>query len=328
MPKPRSSLVAVDATPYYHCVSRCVRRAFLCGIDAYSGQDYEHRRGWLEQRILKLGQLFCIDVCAYAVMSNHYHVVLHINTVEQVSLSSRQVLERWYGLFKGNQLVSRYLQEDDLCDAELAVIEDLAEQWRERLGSISWFMKVLNEGIAREANFEDGCTGKFWEGRFKSQALLDEKALATCLAYVDLNPIRASMASTPEASDYTTAQKRIKEAKSTPVHETTPYQPKTLLPFVGNPRADMPIGLPFKLTDYLVLLDWTGRILRDDKRGAINQELPPILARLDIDPKNWLHCTANFESSFKGFAGSVDKVKQACAGLGYKRLPNTGALLT
>ncbi len=100
MPRPRKSLISIDATPYYHCVSRCVRRAFLCGIDVYNGQNYEHRRGWVERRILKRGQLFCIDVYAYAVMSNHYHVVLHINSQLQASLSTQQVLERWLTIFK------------------------------------------------------------------------------------------------------------------------------------------------------------------------------------------------------------------------------------
>ncbi len=328
MPRPRKSLISVDTTPYYHCVSRCVRRAFLCGIDTYSGQNYEHRRGWVEQRILKLGQLFCIDVCAYAVMSNHYHVVLHINTQLQASLSTPQVLERWHTIFKGNQLVSRFLQKEPMCDAELTVVEEIAEQWRARLGSISWFMKVLNEGIAKEANFEDQCTGKFWEGRFKSQALLDEQALAACLAYVDLNPVRANLAATPETSSHTSAQKRVQSVQKTPKEQPEPYQPKTLMPFVGNPRQNMPHGLPFKLEDYLELLDWTGRILRDDKRGAIDQKLPPILNRLNIKPENWIDSSRYFESSFKPFAGTTENIKSTCTKLGYLRFPKLGALLT
>ena len=219
------------------------------------------------------------------------------------------------------------MQNEPLCDAELSAIEDIAEQWRERLGSLSWFMKVLNEGIAKEANFEDQCTGKFWEGRFKSQALLDEQALAACLAYVDLNPVRANTAATPETSSHTSAQKRIKEAQQTPTNTAAPYQPKTLMPFVGNPKQNMPHGLPFKLEDYLELLDWTGRILRDDKRGAIDQTLPPILNRLNIESKNWIYSAQYFESSFKQFAGTADKIKNTCAKLGYQRLPNSSALL-
>ena len=328
MPKPRNAQVSIAATPYYHCVSRCVRRAFLCGKDAQTGVDYEHRRGWIEKRILKLGQIFCIDVCAYAVMSNHYHIVLHLNGKEQSSLSMDQVLTRWQSLFSGNQLVSRYLREESMCDAELQVVKDISEQWRTRLADLSWFMRALNEGIARDANFEDCCTGRFWEGRFKSQALLDEQALAACMAYVDLNPIRANMAKTPEKSDYTSAQKRIKDAQKTPTEANTPYQPLTLFPFVGNPRDPMPQGLPFKLSEYLELLDWTGRIIRDDKRESIPANTPTILSRLSIETKNWLHSAQHFERSFKQFAGKIDAVRTACQKLGYQRIPNIGALLT
>lgn len=120
--------------------------------------------------------------------------------------------------------------------------------------------------------------------RFKSQALLDEQALAACMAYVDLNPIRAKMAETPEESAHTSARLRITKAKTTRVKSNTPCQPQSLMPFVGNPSDNMPHGLPFDLKDYLELLDWTGRCMREDKRGAINQELPPILKRLNRPP--------------------------------------------
>ncbi|MCO4787320.1 MAG: transposase, partial [Marinomonas atlantica] len=119
------------------------------------------------------------------------------------------------------------------------------------------------------------CTGRFWEGRFKSQALLDEAALMACMAYVDLNPVRAKMANTPETSDYTSIKKRIYSAKQN-------QQPKTLYPFIGNPRKNQPKGLPFKLEDYLELVDLTGRIVRQHKRGSIDLSFAPILQRLDI----------------------------------------------
>jgi REP element-mobilizing transposase RayT len=327
MPKARKNLISVDTTPYYHCVSRCVRRAFLCGLDPFTKQSYEHRKAWIEQRILALGQVFCLDICAYAVMSNHYHVVLHINMAKLAKLSNRQVLARWFSLFQGNPLVARFLRDEPLCDAELAAITDIAAQWRERLVNISWFMKVLNESIARKANAEDGCTGKFWEGRFKSQALLDEKALAACMAYVDLNPVRASMAKTPEQSAHTSIRKRILALQNT-TQVAESYQPKTLFPFVADPRQNPTQGLPFRLTEYLELLDWTGRMLHNGKHDAISQHLPPILERLNIGAKNWLRSSCYFEASFKTLAGALEKVKQAAETLGYQRTPSTGWLLT
>jgi len=328
MPRPRKHQVSVDATPYYHCISRCVRRAFLCGFDALTGASFEHRRGWIEQRILALGRIFSINVCAYAVMSNHYHLVLHIDAQEQAALSNKAVLQRWFQLFKGNDLVRRYLQGDVLLAAEVEVVQDIAAQWRQRLGNISWFMKVLNEFIAREANAEDGCTGKFWECRFKSQALLDEQALAACMAYVDLNPIRAGIADTLEDSDHTSVQSRIKALLTKPIGETEVHQPQSLLAFVGNPREPMPIGLPFNLDEYLQLLDWNTQYLRPDKPGAIPDTTPAILVQLNITSKNWLHTTSHFESVFRNVAGVLESIKQKCPKLGYQRIPNIGALLT
>jgi len=327
MPKPRSAQVSVDVTPYYHCVSRCVRRAFLCGLDRLTGTSYEHRRAWLEQRLLRLGQVFCIDVCAYAVMTNHYHAVLHINRQSQAALTMTEVLQRWSSLFNGNTLVCRYLQGELLDEAQLKVVEELADLWRQRLGNLSWFMRVLNEAIAREANAEDQCTGRFWEGRFKSQALLDEQALFACMAYVDLNPVRAKMAATPETSDHTSIKKRIDHLRQTSNQYQIPSQPHALFPFVGSPRQPMPQGLPFKLVDYLELLDWTGRSLYKDKRGVIVSRTPQMLTRLNIAAPNWLHSTQHFEDLFKIWAGTTTSIKAACRRMGYLRLPSVGMAL-
>ncbi|MEX1215962.1 hypothetical protein [Saccharospirillum sp.] len=168
MPRSRKSQIALEATPYYHCTSRCVRRAFLCGRDPHSGNDYEHRRGWIKNRIMDLARVYALDVCAYSVMSNHYHVVLHINAEKAKAWSDTEVIQRWHSLYAGNFLSHEYLAGKDLYEEQLNVISERITEWRERLMSISWFMKALNEDIARQANAEDGCTGRFWEARFKS----------------------------------------------------------------------------------------------------------------------------------------------------------------
>ncbi|NQY38248.1 MAG: transposase, partial [Alteromonadaceae bacterium] len=194
MPKPRSQQISLSSTPYYHCISRCVRRAFLCGQDSLNDKSYEHRRGWVEDKLLALAKVFAIDVCAFSVMSNHTHLVLYVDENTAKSWSIEEVIHQWHQLFNGTLFTQKYINGDKLSKEIINCVIETAEIYRQRLMDISWFMRILNESIARQANDEDKCTGRFWEGRYKSQPLLDEAALVACLAYVDLNPVRAKMA--------------------------------------------------------------------------------------------------------------------------------------
>jgi len=151
--------------------SRCVRRAFLCGKDTHTGFDFEHRRQWIVDRIKLLCSMFAIDMCAFAIMSNHYHVVIRINVDQVKQWSDQEVARRWMQLFSEPLLMHQYLGNASLTVAEKEYVASLFSTWRGRLGDLSWFMRCLNEPIARLANCEDQCTGRFWEGRFKSQAL-------------------------------------------------------------------------------------------------------------------------------------------------------------
>ncbi len=307
MPRPRQAQVCRADTPYYHCVSRCVRRAYLCGQDQVTGQCYEHRRSWIQDRLRVLSSLFTIDLCAYAVMSNHYHVVVKLGSSEQ--LSDTEVMARWLTLFKGPLLVQRLAAGHALSLAQRKTVEDIIAVWRSRLQDLSWFMKCLNEPIARQANQEDGCTGHFWEARFKSQALKSEQALLSCMAYVDLNPIRAGMAKTPETSDYTSLQERVLSSVNpvlcqaiieTQGLQKTPALPlKPLLHFQETTSPPESPGIPFHWNDYLELVDWTGRQVRADKRGAISSSQPPILHRLQLQPDDWLIHSLHFEAVFR-----------------------------
>jgi REP element-mobilizing transposase RayT len=311
----RKRLISLADTAYYHCISRCVRRAYLCGQDKATGQNYEHRRGWVEDRLLELSQVFAIDVCAYAIMSNHTHVVLFIDENAAKSWSTQEVLERWHQLFKGTLLTQHYCRGETLADYLQDTLNDTVKEYRSRLMDISWFMRLLNEGIARQANQEDNCTGRFWEGRFKSQALLDEAALAACMAYVDLNPVRANMAQTPESSDYTSVKQRV-------IHAKKATQPTNLLAFIGNPRKNMPKALPFELKDYLELIDLTGRCIRADKVGYIEAKQPILLTRLSISPDNWLTLTKGFRKLFHGAIGRQAALTDYCQNQHLKRRQN------
>ena len=311
MPQPRKSLICLSDTPFYHCMSRCVRRAFLCGVDSYSGVDYEHRRDWLESKLLCLADTFAIKLCAYAIMNNHYHVVLNVRSDLALSWSKTEVVERWHALFSGTALSQAFAAGAALNKTQTHLLNKEVALWRHRLSDISWFMRIINESIARQANAEDKCTGRFWEGRFKSQALLDDQALLACMAYVDLNPIRAGIAKSPETSDHTSIQQRI----------NSKHTHSALEQFIGSRSQE--IGLPFLLKDYLELVDWTGRIVRDDKYGAINSGLPPILQRLNLELDAWKTVTTEFEGRFKQWVGAETLMQQIYKNKHYQRIPST-----
>ena len=326
MPKPRKLQISLEATPFYHCVSRCVRRAFLCGKDSVTGRSYEHRRRQIEHDLLRLASIFFIDVAAFAVMSNHSHLVLHVDVEAAKQSDSKDIVGRWHQLCKPKDVSQKFIDGESLQPHEINQLNTLIDTWRSRLFDISWFMKSLNENVARRANKEDNCTGHFWESRYKSQALLDEQAVLSAMAYVDLNPVRAAIADTPENSDHTSIKMRIDyyRNKSNRSHSdhTDSNQPESLMPFAGNLRQPEPRGLIFNLTDYIELVDWTGRIIRSDKRGAITESAPPILQRLDISTNHWIELSTAFEQRFKGIAGTAQSIKALCAHFGLTRAVN------
>ena len=351
MPQPRSSLVSLSDTPWYHVVSRCVRRAYLCGEDAHSGRSFEHRRGWIAERLEQLAGVFAVDIAAYAVMSNHFHVVLRIDADRVQGWDADEVLRRWTRVFAGPLLVQRYLADpESLGAAETAAVLEWVETYRGRLSDLSWYMRVLNESIARLANAEDGVTGRFWEGRFKSQALLDEAAVLTAMAYVDLNPIRAKLAETPDSSDYTAIAERLAElqGRASPAPPTAGFRggvsraegangtvnlleptdeenerprlqkeprmaalPRApLMPFDATGR--LATAVPFAFEDYLQLVDGTGRVIREDKHGFIPGGAPPILERLNIDPEQFIRSAGRTLRRFGSAIGTPEHMTECC----------------
>lgn len=291
----RKHQISLDHTPYYHCTTRCVRRAFLCGHDDRSGRNFDHRKQWLEDRLALLSTVFAIDLLAYAIMSNHYHVVVRLHAAGTARWSDEEVVERWGRVFSIPDPVSG----------------EMIDTWRQRLGDLSWYMRCLNEPLARIANREDRCKGRFWEGRFHCQALLDEAALLKCMAYVDLNPIRAAVAETPETSAHTSAKARIEG------------RDEHLLPFLEARRAGQS-SIPIRQHEYLQLLDWTGRQFRHRKRGRIPKDLPPILERLDLSGKSWINEMYHYGHWYYRAIGSLAKLQHYCQHLGQQWLKGQG----
>jgi len=299
-----------DVTPYYHCITRCVRRSFLCGHDKLTRKNFNHRRGWIEKHLLLLSNAFCIDLAGYSVMSNHYHVVLHVNQKIAATLSDSEVIHRWHKIYKGPPLIRRYLIDDVLTESELKQVHETIALWRNELTNISRFMGHLNESIARRANKEDNCKGRFWESRFKLQAILDLKALIATLCYVDLNPVRAKMAKTPEASRFTSVRKRLQSSHS------------ALMRFASNtaralkPHANGFAVIPISFKDYLELLDYTGRQVKRGKKGTIDDQAPSVMARLGYSAEQWADAQQPKLTWTQRALGNTEAIKDYCAAIG------------
>lgn len=293
MPYPRYKQVNVSQTPYYHLISKCVRRAFLCGFDKETGESYEHRKDWVEKRLIKLSQAFNIGILAYAVMSNHTHLVVAIKTDESDSMSDMEVIKRWHTISKGSaeskELMRTGLFPEDKFNAEK--LRAYIQLIRKRLVDISWLMKLLNEYIARRANKEDQCTGHFWEGRFKSFALLDMAAVISCMVYVDLNPFRAGIVTKPELAEFNSLCHRIRTMKQG-------RQPKFLVPFGGEKEALDTTNINFSLVDYIKLIDEAARCSKKENQQYLLDDNIPIFERLNVDFIQWLDTINNVEKLF------------------------------
>lgn len=221
---PRKMLVDEEAACTYHLTSRCVRGMYLCGWDRSTRKKFAHRRRWLVKRARALAKCFAVELYAYAVMSNHFHLILHYDPTAKARWSDEEVVRRWVEAFPPRMPSRARLgriaaaaswerrkarkREQILADA------DRIARLRETLGSLSGFMKHLKQPIARRANLEEDCYGHFFDMRFYSGALLSEKAIVAAMAYVDLNPIRAKITKrVAEYGDVSIAERVVEHSK-------------------------------------------------------------------------------------------------------------------
>lgn len=196
-----------------HAIQRCVRRAFLAGVDEKSGKDFSFRKDWICRRMEALASVFAIDVFVYSVMSNHVHLVVRNRPDVVEKWSNNEVALRWLRIFPGRRIDEQLAEPTQEDVAQLAQNADRLREIRKRLSDLSWFMRALAEPIARMANRQDECTGRFWEGRFKAQRIVDDAGLLACAMYVDLNPVRAALAATVDLAKHTSAYDRIRAAE-------------------------------------------------------------------------------------------------------------------
>jgi hypothetical protein len=292
--RPRRDIIDESVVGIYHCTARCVRRAFLCGKDSYTGKDYSHRKTWVRERLVQLSAIMAVESSFFAAMDDHLHVLLRNRPDIVKRWPDEEVILRACRLFP-YKFRKMGVEDEKPTDQQIRSFvgdQELVQEMRGRLSSISWLMKCLCERIAKKCNEEDGVTGHFFEGRFSSNRILDEVGIMICGVYIDLNKVRAGISQTPEDSEFTSAFDRIRgrlarrgkadpgvassfDGWLTPIHLAGDGQD-----YPAGQRASDEGVLSYSLDEYLQVLDWTGRQLRSDKRGAIPADLPPILDRL------------------------------------------------
>jgi REP element-mobilizing transposase RayT len=338
----RAHLIDPAVTRWYHCVTRCVRRAFLLGEGA------NDRKIWIDRRIEELSQIFSIAVGGFSIMDNHIHLLLRLDPEVAAGWSDEEVVRRWGRLFpprdkKRQPLpVSQVWVEDRLKHPEWVATA------RARLQSLSWLMKCLKEPLARLANRQDKTRGFFFEGRFKSVAILDEESLLAVCAYIDLNPVAAGIAEVPETSKHTSIKERVdhidtqgrtedlKAARkgsvagsqaSAGLEESIWLCPIEDRRRIDSSREGMIEG--FSLGNYLVLVDYTGRLFRQ-RKAAISREVAGIFERIGTTAETW---QARMQKLSGGrlfgrfFAASRQRLKEVTQGLGLRRAVNLGSCL-
>ena len=333
----RSLLIDSTITRWYHCLSRCVRRAFLLG------EGPGDRKKWVENRLEELADIFAIAVGGFSVMDNHLHVLLRLDQDIATSWSDEEVVRRWGRLYPPRDKSGEALPVPE------AWVQWRLEntQWvatiRGRLQNISWFMKCLKEPLSRLVNRQEKVRGAFFEGRFKSVAILDEESLLAVGAYIDLNPMAAGIAGSPELSKYTSIKRRVEHVEAqgqqagleaasrgsvagsqaaAGLEESLWLCPIEDRRRLGSSREGMLEG--FSLGSYLVLVDYTGRLFRTGK-AAIPAEVAGIFDRLGCSALSW---TARMERLRTGrlfgrfLAASRERLREAAARLGVRRVGN------
>src|SRR5262245_49811827 len=335
----RSHLVDLSITRWYHCITRCVRRAFLLG------EGPADRKVWIDHRLKELAEIFAISVGGFSVLDNHLHLLLRLDPDTANGWSDEEVVQRWGRLFPPRDKS----RKPSPVSKEWITLRLKDVQWvarvRERLQSLSWFMKCLKEPLARLANRQDDARGTFFEGRFKSVAILDEESLLATCAYIDLNPVAAGIVQTPEASPHTSIKERVDHAKThgrirdlkqaehgsiagskassklEDAHWLCPIEDRRT---IDSTREGMLEG--FSLGSYLLLVDYTGRLFRDGK-ATISRKLSGIFDRLGTTAENWwsrLEKLSNGRLLGRFLAATRERLRVVARSPGVHHLANLG----
>jgi len=328
-----------------HIFARVCRRCWLLGDDPVSGKNFDHRKGWIEAYLQQFADAFGIDLLCFSILSNHFHLILRSRPDVVATWDDREVARRWMMICPHRKQADGSPMEPTEPEINsIAGCPVKCAEIRQRLSSISWWMRLLCQRVAMRANREDDEKGRFFQDRYGATKLVDEASLLACAAYVDLNPIRAAMCETLEQSDHTSVQRRIEslQRSSDQNNGSVPEQSSregtnrpACSPQAGSVSGDAflsplsideqhdPIGpcvsesgkrasdkgfLAMPLEDYLQLLDWTAREVAPGKRGSTPASAPPILQRLGLDASSWCELVSDFGKLFCTVAGRPDRV--------------------
>lgn len=308
-----------------HICARVVRKCFLFGVDPFTGVNHDHRKVWIEDQLKLLAANFGIDLLTFAILSNHFHLILRSRPDVVETWDDSEVARRWLMLCPKRKKDDRSPEEPN--EFELNTIRNDPNKLatiRKRLSDVSWWMRLLCQNIGTRANQEDKQVGKFFQGRYRAVRILDEETLLACAAYVDLNPIRAAIAETLESSDYTSVQRRIQSLQQSRL--STPSDSKALGSFLSPLTIDEKkdsVGacsnqtrercsdkgfLSISTMDYLELLDASARMVRPEKKGYTPSDVPPIMERLRLDQDCWRLQIQDFGRLFANVAGKPKDV--------------------
>ncbi len=178
------------------------------------GEGSSDRRVWIDNRLRELAEIFSVSVAGFSVLDNHLHVLVRLDSEIGNEWSDEEVVRRWGWLFPPRDKSRQPLPVSNDWVAWRLKDAGWVAKARERLQSLSWFMKCLKEPLSRLANRQEQTRGAFFEGRFKSVAILDEESLLAVCAYIDLNPVAAEIAAVPEASEHTSIKERVEHVKA------------------------------------------------------------------------------------------------------------------
>ena len=328
----RKELVDVNVTRWYHCISRCVRAAFLMAEGA------DDRKQWIEDRLKRLAEQFAVSVGGFAILDNHLHVLVRLDPGMAAKWTAREVVRRWIAVYPPRNLALDDEKVVKMWVDHQAKDTRRVELLRGRLENLGWFMKALKEPLSRLANKADGCRGTFWEARYKSIAILDEEALLATCAYIDLNPVAAGIAEAPETSDHTSIKQRVshvrrkgkldrlKEARRGSVagsraagnieqdHWLVPIEDRRSHPQLGNRSAREGMLESFSLGSYLLLVDYMGRVYRNGK-ARMSAGLKEVFERMGSSSEFWserlkkMLGSRDLRGSF--FGSTTESVRQA-----------------